>query len=75
MKCSLIQPVVRIHDLEINSVCEHQPYVDAGTMSAVFLVHNPNHVWVCTRILICKLPGSVRRTIIHQNDFQPVALF
>ena len=75
MKCSLVQPIVRIHNLEINSVCEHQPCVDTGTMPAVFLVHNPNHIRVCTRILICKLSGSIRRPIIHQNDFQPVALF
>ncbi len=65
---TFIQPVVRIHHLEENTFRQFKSFVDTGTVSAVWFMYRFYNIGVKSLVIICNFAGSVRGTVIHNND-------
>ena len=63
-----IQPVIGIHDLEIQALRVADALIDALAVAAVLLMDDPHDVGVAGGELVCDFAGIVLGAIVHQND-------
>ncbi len=65
---ALLQPVVRINYLKIDTRRPLQTGIDPGTMSSVFLMDDSDNVRIMFFIIICYFSRSIRGAIIHNYN-------
>ena len=66
----LIQPVVRIHHLEIRPRSRPEAGHDRGTVAAVFLVDRPHDLGIALRVFIGNGGRGVPGPVVHDEDLQ-----
>ena len=68
-----IQPVIRIHHLEVFAGGIAQSLVHAFAVTRVGLMHHLDDVRILFVIAVCDLGSAVTGTIVHQYDLHPVS--
>ena len=61
--------IIAVHKGQIITVVSINTCITRGRQSTIFLMNNPNAI-ILPSIFIADCRASIRRTIIHKNNFQ-----